>query len=171
MMRRCFGVTRMRQCFGVSRPHQAVRRTEGSGCRQLMCVSKVVQDDEALLRCEPSTPSSAAYRHRDQRLPATRVRVPYRIHSGGGRNCSFGESSAYPRWSETVKQCFCPGAVIHTRSVLGIVNFSGTLRWVDITVLIKIFQSPDDIARPRGKVFDDDHPLAYITRGEFVGIG
>ena len=98
-------------------------------------------------------------------------RARYRIHSGCGRNRSFGESSAYPRWSETVKQCFCPGAVIHTRSVLGIVNFSGTLRWVDITVLIKIFQSPDDIARPRGRVFDADHPLTYIGRGVFVGIG
>ena len=149
-------------------PHQAVRRTESSGCRQLMCVSKVVQDDEALLRCEPSTPSSVAYR--GQRLPATRVRVPYRIHSGGGRNCSFGESSAYPRWSETVKQCFCPGAVIHTRSVPGIVNFSGTLRWVDITVLIKIFLRPDDIARPRRREFDDDHALAYIGRGGLVRI-
>ena len=50
-------------------PHQAVRRTETSVCRQLMCVYKVVQDDEALLRCEPSAPSSAAYRHRDQRVP------------------------------------------------------------------------------------------------------
>ena len=70
-----------------------------------------------------------------------------------------------------MRRCFCSGAVIHNRSVLDIVNFRGTVRWVDITVLIKIFQSPDDIARPRGKVFDDDHPLAYITRGEFVGIG
>ena len=97
-------------------------------------------------------------------------RARYRIHFGCRRNWSFGESSAYPRWSETVKQCFCPGAVIHTRSVLGIVNFSGTLRWVDITVLIKIFQSPDDIARPRVRVFDADHPRAYIRRGVFVGI-
>ena len=53
----------------------------------------------------------------------------------------------------------------------GIVNFSRTVRWVDITVLMKIFLSPDDIARPRGKVFDDDHPLAYVGRGVFVGIG
>ena len=70
-----------------------------------------------------------------------------------------------------MRRCFCPGAVIHARSVLGIVNFSRTVRWVDITVLMKIFLSPDDIARPRGRVFDDDHPLAYIRRGVFVGIG
>ena len=70
-----------------------------------------------------------------------------------------------------MRLCFCPGAVIHTRRVLGIVNFSRTVRWVDITVLMKIFLSPDDIARPRVRVFDDDHPLAYIRRGVFVGIG
>ena len=47
----------------------------------------------------------------------------------------------------------------------GIVNFSRTVRWVDITVLIKIFLRPDDIARPRRREFDDDHPLAYIGGG------
>ena len=70
-----------------------------------------------------------------------------------------------------MRRCFCPGAVIHTQRVLGILNFSRTVRWVDITVLMKIFLSPDDIARPRGRVFDDDHPLAYISDGGVVGIG
>ena len=64
-----------------------------------------------------------------------------------------------------MKQCFCPGAVIHTRSVLGIVNFSRTVRWVDITVLIKIFLRPDDIAPLRRKEVDDDQQLAYIGGG------
>ena len=73
-----------------------------------------------------------------------------------------------PRYRDTLT-VYTPGADGVGPSGIG--NSSRTVRWVDITVLMKIFLSPDDIARPRGRVFDDDHPLAYIRRGVFVGIG
>ena len=47
----------------------------------------------------------------------------------------------------------------------GIGNSSRMVRWVDIAVLIKKILRPDDITRPRRRVFDDDHPLAYIGGG------
>ena len=69
--------------------------------------------------------------------------------------------------TETIgyRQLMCESRTAYTPGADGVIpsgigNSSRTVRWVDIAVLIKKFLSNNDIACPRRRVFDDDHPLA-----------